>query len=136
MTDNMKKWLEFASQNEEVKSELTKWSQQDRTKEEAKKKAIEVAGRNGFTLTEEDFASAESEELSDDELDAVAGGGGCGCPAVGYGKGNDTEEKHVTYSCFCFIGGGGVTDDGDDRPKCMCPAIGGGADSGDCYLRV
>ena len=109
MTENMKKWLEFASQNVEVKSELAKWSQQDRTKEEAKKKAIEVAGRNGFTLTEEDFASAESEELSDDELDAVAGGG-CGCPAIGYGKGIDTIEND-TYSCFCLAYGLGGTSD-------------------------
>lgn len=64
MTENIKKLLELASTNEELKAKLT-----DASKDEF----IAVAKENGIELTDADFE--QSSELSEDELNAVAGGG-------------------------------------------------------------
>ena len=75
---------------------------------------IEIAKKVGVELTEDDFAM--SNELSDDELDAVASGGKCTCVAsgdeadgddkkcvyVGYGEG---DNIYFPMRCFCFAGG-------------------------------
>ena len=65
MTENVRKFLEAVSQNEEEKKEVSAL----RTKEEV----LAYAKGKGFTLTDEDFEQSR-EELSDDELDVVAGG--------------------------------------------------------------
>ena len=70
MTENVRKFLEAVSQNEEEKKEVSAL----RTKEEV----IAYAKGKGFMLTDEDIEQSK-EELSDDELDAVAGGNVCGC---------------------------------------------------------
>ena len=75
MSENMKKFLEEASKNEELKAKLAVLTD----KETAAAKAIEIAKEYGFTLTAEDFKPADGAELSADELEAVAGGkGDCG----------------------------------------------------------
>lgn len=55
-----------------------------------KKDIIVLAREQGVTLTEADFA--QNYELSDDELDTVAGGG---------------EYSDGSIRCVCMIGGDG-----------------------------
>ena len=71
MNENLKKFLEEASKNEELKARLAALTD----KETAVEKTIELAKEYGFTLTAEDFQPADGAELSLDELDSVAGGG-------------------------------------------------------------
>ena len=73
MNENLKKFLEEASKNEELKAKLSALTD----KETAVEKVIELAKEYGFTLTAEDFQPAEGAELSLDELDSVAGGSVC-----------------------------------------------------------
>ena len=65
MTGNAKKWLELVSTDPEL---------QQKTKDLQKTEIIALAQTHGITLTQEDFAVPQDGELSDDELDAVAGG--------------------------------------------------------------
>jgi len=71
LNENLKKFLEEASKNEELKARLAALTDKETTVE----KAIELAKEYGFTLTAEDFQPADDAELSLDELDSVAGGG-------------------------------------------------------------
>ena len=70
MNENLKKFLEEASKNEELKAKLAALTD----KETAVEKAIEIAKEYGFALTAEDFQPVDGGELSLDELNAVAGG--------------------------------------------------------------
>ena len=85
-------------------------------------KMIEILKEYGVSFTAEDFKAPEG-ELSDDELNAVAGGGGCGCAAIGGGGGDD-------LTCVCIAGGtgyvrgcGGFSLEGG----CFCAVAGAGA---------
>lgn len=69
MNENLKRFLEEVSKNEELKAKLTALTD----KETAVEKAVELAKEYGFTLTAEDFQPADGAELSLDELDQVAG---------------------------------------------------------------
>lgn len=71
MNENLKKFLEEASKNEELKARLAALND----RETAAEKVIEIAKEYGFTLTAEDLRPADGEELSLDQLDQVAGGG-------------------------------------------------------------
>ncbi len=71
MKDNLKQFLKFASENDELAGKF------DEIKDETDKGkvidfAIKEAKAHGFELTAEDFAHSE---MDDDELEAVAGGG-------------------------------------------------------------
>ena len=82
---------------------------------------MKLAASHGFTLTEDDFKPSEMEALTEDELEAVAGGfGGCGCTGFGGGGGGG-----LICGCMIYESGSlnGVTLDSDT--KCQC--IGGGA---------
>ena len=84
-------------------------------------KMIELLKEYGVILTAEDFKAPEG-ELSDDELNAVAGGGGCGC-AVGGGGGGDE------LVCVCVLGGSGSIPGCYDPSQggCICAVAGAGA---------
>ena len=101
--------------------------------------AIAIAGELGIEMTPEDFVikAEERKELSDDELDAVAGGGGaCACSGGGYGDSwGNTDGK-----CVCVLAGAGNFQnnptpdfDWDDTPfsegdgSCWCAGPGAGA---------
>ena len=93
MNENLKKFLEEASKNEELKAKLTALTD----KETAAAKAIEIAKEYGFALTAEDFQPTDGAKLSLDELDQVAGGRGdddCGFvfmldnPCINWGYGD------------------------------------------------
>ena len=132
MTENAKKWLELVSTDPELQQKTKEL--QTETIDQQKVKVTELAQAHGITLTEEDFAVPQDGELSDDELDAVAGGGGCGCPVIGGGAGSD-ERTETHYGCACIVGGGGRIEkcmNGDDvsGANCICQIIGGGTDVG------
>ena len=82
---------------------------------------IELLKEYGVILTAEDFKVPVG-ELSDDELNAVAGGGGCGC-AVGGGGGGDE------LVCVCVLGGSGSIPGCYDPSQggCICAVAGAGA---------
>ena len=93
MSENMKKFLELVSKDENLKKKMMELN--DMEPEKAVQASIAFAKEHGIELNEDDFAQEASVgELSDEELDAVAGGGGCGCPFVGGGDGDG-------YTCGC-----------------------------------
>ena len=121
MSENMKKFMELVSKDENLKQKLQSFN--DMEPADAIQAGIALAKELGIELSEADFAKEESNgELSDDELDAVAGGGGCGC-ALG-GGGNGTDKWGEEYDCGCAFYGYG------DRSHCHCPFVGGGTDEG------
>lgn len=94
MTDNMKKFFETASQDKEYMEKLAK--------AETPEAIVALAAEKGFPLTLEDLKPAEAEKVSDDELEAVAGG----------------------KDCYCALGGGGV--EGGSDLVCACVMMGAG----------
>lgn len=112
MTENMKKFLERMSANEELR---------DRVNQMTEEELLHEAAKLGIALTDEDFKQEESQgTLSDDELDAVSGGGKCGC----YGSGGGTADGTGLKPCGCVAVGVGGFEDGERR--CYCIAAGGG----------
>ena len=142
MTENMKKYLELISKNDETQKKLNE--QEPSSIQEAKERIIADAAEKGITLTEEDFAeTAETGELSEDELEAVAGGKACYCVVGGGGTATSSAYEDT---CACVIGGAGsgygyvtkwVTDSSVNRERieertgmsrCVC-TVGGYGDS-------
>ena len=121
MNENLKKFLEEASKNEELKAKLAALTD----KETAVEKAIELAKEYGFALTAEDFQPADGAELSLDELDRVAGGANCVasssvmCMVFGMNK---VKMPYCT-KCGSFWGGEG-NPIGNPCPKCGTILIG------------
>ena len=111
MTENMKKFLDFVSRNPDVLEKAK--ALQAEGEEAVKAVTMTFAKEHGFTLTEADFAPPEG-ELSEQELQAIAGGGG---------KGPNTG------GCYCMLaGGGGGTQTDDDIYGCACVGYGQGGD--------
>ena len=122
MSENMKKFMELVSKDENLKQKLQSFS--DMEPADAISAGIALAKEFGIELTEADFDRKKSDgELSDDELDAVAGGGGCGCPGVGGGHG--INRNNYNYDCGCVVYGAG-----GDGANCDCFLVGGGTDEG------
>ena len=114
MTDNMKKFLEAVSRNKESIEKLKK--------AETPEAVIALAAENGFTLTAEDLKPEPTTgEVSDDELNAVAGGKDCGCFLGGGGEA--TGKQGV---CACVAAGAGMGPNGDADIRCICPVFGAG----------
>ena len=99
MSENLKKFLEEASKNEELKAKLTALTD----KENAVEKVVEIAKEYGLSLNAEDFKPVDGEELSLDQLDQVAGGASSNkfiCPYCGmeFDKfGNILSEMERTW---------------------------------------
>ena len=66
-----------------------------------------------------DLSQSSPGELTEDELDAVAGGAICVCVIGGGGKAGSPWSN----PCTCFVGGTGPSRPG---PGCMCIVGGGG----------
>ena len=115
MTENMKKFLETVSQNEELCAKVGAMG---------KEELIALARELGIEWTNEDLIKPEVKELDDEELDAVAGGidVSCAC-ALGGGGAKDDNDK----TCACVIAGGGYSKTG--RERCVCGFAGYGCDS-------
>ena len=116
MTANMKKFLEAVSSDEALQKEFKVLADGAAKEVDAQKSAtVEFAAKHGITLTEDDFKPSEMGELSEDEMEAVAGGSVCVCPVVGGGAGD--------LSCGCVFGGYG---DGRNGKKGCCACAGPG----------
>ena len=116
MTDNLKKFLEAASQDKAFIEKLTK--------AETPETVIDLAAEKGFTLTKEDLKpSPASGEMFDAELDAVAGGKACACVLGGGGEASGNDDL-----CWCVFQGDGSSADRRDEYdyRCYCVAAGGG----------
>ena len=108
-----------------------------------------IAAEAGITLTDADFEAIEaerkriiltegSEQLSDDELEAVAGGDACTCEDCGIGvsgKGmftGDPKREAEDYTCRCSSFGQGnfMFYNVDGKPwrfrRCECTRYGNG----------
>jgi predicted ribosomally synthesized peptide with nif11-like leader len=110
MTENMKAFLEKVSSDEALK-EKVKALESIKDLDKCKAAAVELAKEAGFTLADEDFVSDTAEgELSDSEMDAVAGGvrpSGCGifgmdlkymnCSCIFDGMGDFDMESYKKY---------------------------------------
>ncbi len=94
MNENLKKFLEEASKNEELKAKLAALTDKDTVAA----KAVEIAKEYGFTLTAEDFQPTDGAKLSLDELESVAGGDAW-CPAGWPGQDDS--------NCYCVMFGNG-----------------------------
>jgi len=113
MNENLKKFLEEASKNEELKAKLAALTDKDT----AAAKAVELAKEYGFALTAEDFQPADGEELSLDELDQVAGGAMC----LVFGK-NEVKKSYCTKCESFWLGKDNPI--GSPCPKCGTILIG------------
>lgn len=114
MTENMKKFLEEVSKNEEL---CAKVSSAD------KETLIAMAKEMGIVLGDADFEQ-KAEELSDDDLDVVSGGGDVSCAcAMGGGGTKDSNDK----TCACVLAGAGYSRQG--RERCVCGFAGYGYDT-------
>ncbi len=106
MNEKIQQFYEVISADDALQAELVAVTEgvdiEGVSEEEARTAVAEAvaafAAEHDFDLTAEDILAADTEvpegELSEAELEAVAGGAKCGCVAVGAVKG-----------CFCFFYG-------------------------------
>ena len=100
MSENLKKFLELVSEDENMKQKVLACN--DMEKGDAVRDCIALAKKVGIELTEADFANKEAcSELTEDELEAVAGGE------------DGADDEYFLYngdgpeSCICmFVGWG------------------------------
>jgi len=128
MTDNMKYFLEEASKNSEISKRIIALNETITDKEENKAALIALASENGIVLDSNDFEEdlgCNIEEISDEELESVAGGktvrdsvwskyhSDCQCPVGGSGSADKYQKK-----CVCVLAGAGeLTDEGKKAVK-------------------
>ena len=120
MTENMKKFLELLSKDAELSAKASAVNQDA---------LLDIAKGLGIELTAEDFSS-QNAELSDDELDTVAGGTICVCVVGGGGKakGIDNVCACVAYGAGTYDGWSYSHDSNGVWTRCSCPAAGYGDD--------
>ena len=115
MNENLKKFLEKVSEDKAL-AEKVNANNDPAT-------LIALAKELGVELTEADL-KMPVEELSDDELDTVAGGSDVSCAcAMGGGGTKDTNDK----TCACVLAGVGY--DRHGRERCRCGFAGYGDDT-------
>ena len=120
MTENMKHFLEEISGDKEIIERINQAPDMETV--------IALAKEKGFILTEEDLKPDTGIQMvSDDELDAVAGGKECFCFAGGGGEA--TEDYEDTCACV-GVGLGLIINSSNMKDtRCMCAAAGYGDDS-------
>ena len=115
MSENMQKFLEAVSKNEELCAKIGTMG---------KDELLALAKEMGLALTEADLEKPLTQELDDDDLDTVAGGSDVSCAcAMGGGGTKDTNDK----TCACVLAGVGYEKDGSER--CLCGFAGYGYDT-------
>ncbi|MBQ8640088.1 MAG: Nif11-like leader peptide family RiPP precursor [Lachnospiraceae bacterium] len=112
MTETMKKFLAKVSADQALTKRLQAADDYGQI--------IALANELGIELTMTDIVPPEG-EISEKELDAVAGGAYCVCFVGGGG-----EASRGYKVCACVLGGGGETEHGDAR--CVCVGAGEGED--------
>ena len=116
MSENLKLFLEKASLDKELGKKIGTIDDVN--------ELIAIAKDLGITMTADDFKKPV-EELSDDELDAVAGGRDVSCAcAMGGGGTKDDDDK----TCACVLAGAGYTKK-SNRERCVCGFAGYGYDT-------
>lgn len=133
MTSNMEALLTILSGNKELSQKFTQLDQRS---------MIDAAKELGITLTEADFSKPEG-DLSEAELQAVAGGGECYCviggggtqggddvvcACVAYGQGDVAEDSQYvgrrgSLRCQCFLGGTGEKAEEYVKSYCCCGGV-------------
>ena len=89
---------------------------------QSEEQALALGKELGIELTAQDFE--QPQELSDDDLDAVAGGSDVSCAcAMGGGGTKDTNDR----TCACVLAGVGYDKNGSER--CLCGFAGYGYDT-------
>lgn len=122
MTENLKKFLEYASKNDDTAQKMEALA--DETDKDALvRQTIEIAKDAGFSLSAEDFEENAGGELSEDELASVAGGKYCYCFIGGGGEASEPDNK----TCACVSYGYGKYD-GEKKTRCFCILTGEGID--------
>jgi predicted ribosomally synthesized peptide with nif11-like leader len=115
MNENLKKFLEKVSEDKALAEKVSA--------EKDPAALIPLAKEMGIELNEADLKKPV-EELSDDELDTVAGGGDVSCAcAMGGGGTKDANDK----TCACVLAGVGYAKDKSER--CLCGFAGYGYDT-------
>ena len=115
MNENMKKFLEAVSKDEELAKNVGSMKLEE---------LLALAKELGLELTAEDLEKPAMQELNDDDLDAVAGGSDVSCAcAMGGGGTKDSNDK----TCACVLAGAGYSKDG--RERCVCGFAGYGYDT-------
>ena len=110
MTDNMKRFMELITANDEL---VKRASNLD------KAGLLELAREQGVELSEADMEPEANGAVSDDELSAVAGGGKCTCVAGGGGTAGEYYK-----ACACVAMGFGNNSGG--KLRCDCYVYGTG----------
>lgn len=118
MTENLKRFLENVSENEELAKKINTMTKDD---------LLALAKELGIELTDADLEMPAG-DLSADELAAVAGGGDCFCAIGGGGTGDENDKP-----CGCVASGGGTSYElypgSDERAgRCLCILGGWGED--------
>lgn len=106
MTSSMEALLTILSGNKELSQKFTQLDQIS---------MIAAAKELGITLTEADFAPADEGEISENELETVAGGKECYCAIGGGGTSSNKNED----TCGCAIVGVGM-ENKKDTHRCLC----------------
>ena len=104
--------LEVASQDEDFGKKLSEAEAPEAVVELLREKGLDVAVEELQALAQP--ADQDAVELSDDELEAVAGGGNCGCATYGGGKAGGKDK-----ACTCDIYGQGKGKGVSDRCECV-----------------
>lgn len=104
MKENAKKFLRAVSADEALKEELGKAIDI--------KAILKTAKVHGYDLAAEDFENTDMEEISEDELEAVAGGSFCSC-------GNSGNGNSHNLNCYCTKAGSGKDPEGGSG-FCLC----------------
>ena len=113
MSENLKKFFEAISKDETLVQKVGSMSQEE---------LLALGKELGIELTAQDFE--QPQELSDDDLDAVAGGSDVSCAcAMGGGGTKDTNDR----TCACVLAGVGYDKNGSER--CLCGFAGYGYDT-------
>jgi predicted ribosomally synthesized peptide with nif11-like leader len=113
MSENLKKFFEAISKDEALVQKVGSMSQEE---------LLALGKELGIELTAQDFE--QPQELSDDDLDAVAGGSDVSCAcAMGGGGTKDTNDR----TCACVLAGVGYDKNGSER--CLCGFAGYGYDT-------
>ena len=130
--ENVKKFYETLANSETLKEKAAKLNEKYNETEKADEEAIiadiiAFAASEGYSFTAEELADyvetamkSAPQELSQDELEAVAGG---------------SDACRVCFDnkrCYCFVAGGGTHQ--EPHWVCVCVAGGGGGKCSRGYL--
>ena len=119
--EKQEKLLQFLKENPELQEKLNNLAKENSNS--FNQQAAALLSGAGIEISVDDL-KVPTDELSEDELMAIAGGGGCACAAGGYGGGD-------TLYCGCIgYGSGGVNEKVDlitSKGGCACIGAGAGA---------